>query len=63
MGVVPPEAGFNAFLADICRRHGALFVSDEVMTGFRVTRQGQWGLDGAAEGWVPDLMTFGNGMG
>ncbi len=63
MGVVPPEPGFNAFLAETCRRHGALFVSDEVMTGFRVTRQGQWGLDGAVEGWTPDLMTFGKVMG
>ena len=63
MGVVPPAPGFNAFLADTCRRHGALFVSDEVMTGFRVTRSGQWGLDGAVEGWVPDLMTFGKVMG
>ena len=63
MGVVPPAPGFNAFLADICRRHGALFVSDEVMTGFRVTRAGQWGLDGAVEGWVPDPMTFGKVMG
>ncbi len=63
MGVVPPAPGFNAFLADICKRNGALFVSDEVMTGFRVTRAGQWGLDGAIEGWSPDLMTFGKVMG
>jgi glutamate-1-semialdehyde 2,1-aminomutase len=63
MGVVPPRPGFNAFLSDLCRRNGALFVSDEVMTGFRVTRSGQWGLDGAVEGWVPDLMTFGKVMG
>ncbi len=63
MGVVPPDPGFNAFLADVCARHGALFVSDEVMTGFRASRQGQWGLDGALEGWVPDLMTFGKVMG
>src|SRR5690606_10023568 len=38
MGVVPPAPGFNAFLTDITARHGALFISDEVMTGFRVTR-------------------------
>lgn len=63
MGVVPPEPGFNAFLAETCRRHGALFVSDEVMTGFRVSRSGQWGTDGAVEGWTPDLMTFGKVMG
>jgi glutamate-1-semialdehyde 2,1-aminomutase len=63
MGVVPPEPAFNRFLAETCARHGALFVSDEVMTGFRVSRSGQWGLDGAVEGWRPDLMTFGKVMG
>jgi len=63
MGVVPPEPGFNGFLAATCRQHGALFVSDEVMTGFRATRTGGWGLDGASEGWTPDLMTFGKVMG
>ncbi|MFL6090703.1 MAG: glutamate-1-semialdehyde 2,1-aminomutase [Aeromicrobium sp.] len=63
MGVVPPHPGFNAFLADTCRAHGALFISDEVMTGFRITASGHWGLDGAVEGWQPDLMTFGKVMG
>jgi glutamate-1-semialdehyde 2,1-aminomutase len=63
MGVIPPgvEDGinFNQFLADITAEHGALFVSDEVMTGFRVSRSGQYGLDGVR----PDLMTFGKVMG
>ncbi|HUQ00099.1 MAG TPA: glutamate-1-semialdehyde 2,1-aminomutase [Aeromicrobium sp.] len=63
MGVVPPHAGFNAFLAETCRAHGALFISDEVMTGFRVTASGHWGLDGAVEGWRPDLTTLGKVMG
>jgi glutamate-1-semialdehyde 2,1-aminomutase len=63
MGVVPPGPGFNAFLAETCRAHGALFISDEVMTGFRITASGHWGLDGAVEGWEPDLMTFGKVMG
>ena len=63
MGIVPPEPGFNAFLAETCRAHGALFISDEVMTGFRATEQGGWGLDGLVEGWTPDLMTFGKVMG
>ena len=63
MGIVPPMPGFNAFLAETCRAHGALFISDEVMTGFRATIEGGWGLDGAIEGWTPDLMTFGKVMG
>ncbi|MDQ3615632.1 MAG: glutamate-1-semialdehyde 2,1-aminomutase [Actinomycetota bacterium] len=63
MGVVPPAPGFNRFLSGICARHGALFISDEVMTGFRVTSFGQYGLDGALEGWRPDLLTFGKVMG
>ncbi|HJQ06559.1 MAG TPA: glutamate-1-semialdehyde 2,1-aminomutase [Nocardioides sp.] len=63
MGVVPPAPGFNRFLAETCRSNGALFISDEVMTGFRVSKAGQWGTDGAVEGWVPDLMTFGKVMG
>ena len=63
MGVAPPEPGFNQFLAETCRKHGALFISDEVMTGFRASRQGQWGLDGKLEGWAPDLITFGKVMG
>lgn len=63
MGIVPPEPGFNRFLAETCRAHGALFVSDEVMTGFRASRRGQWGLDGAEEGWTPDLLTFGKVVG
>ncbi|MDO9379307.1 MAG: glutamate-1-semialdehyde 2,1-aminomutase [Nocardioidaceae bacterium] len=63
MGVVAPAPGFNALLSRLCREHGALFVTDEVMTGFRVSRSGYWGLDGAHEGWTPDLMTFGKVMG
>jgi glutamate-1-semialdehyde 2,1-aminomutase len=59
MGVVPPLPDFNAGLAQLCRRNGALFISDEVMTGFRVSRAGWFGLDGVR----PDLMTFGKVMG
>ena len=43
MGVVPPEPGFNGFLAETCAGHGALFVSDEVMTGFRASPHGPVG--------------------
>jgi glutamate-1-semialdehyde 2,1-aminomutase len=63
MGAVAPVEGFNATLSRLSREAGALFISDEVMTGFRVSSAGYWGLDGAPEGWVPDLMTFGKVMG
>ncbi|MGP3970469.1 glutamate-1-semialdehyde 2,1-aminomutase [Streptomyces sp. 6N223] len=59
MGLVPPLPGFNQGLADLAREHGALLISDEVMTGFRVGRQGWYGIEGVR----PDLMTFGKVMG
>ncbi|MHB8339850.1 MAG: glutamate-1-semialdehyde 2,1-aminomutase [Mycobacteriales bacterium] len=63
MGVVPPAAGFNAGLARLCREHRALLVFDEVLTGFRCSAAGWYGLEGAREGWAPDLFTFGKVMG
>ncbi|MGW0910953.1 glutamate-1-semialdehyde 2,1-aminomutase [Streptomyces sp. NPDC002784] len=59
MGVVPPLPGFNQGLKDACQANGALYISDEVMTGFRTSRAGWFGVDGV----VPDLMTFGKVMG
>ncbi|MFI6321347.1 glutamate-1-semialdehyde 2,1-aminomutase [Nonomuraea sp. NPDC050556] len=59
MGVVPPQPGFNAFLKDICARNGALLIVDEVLTGFRVSKSGWYGLDPVNA----DLMTFGKVMG
>jgi glutamate-1-semialdehyde 2,1-aminomutase len=59
MGVVPPAPGFNALLAAQCRSSGALLIMDEVLTGFRVTPSGWYGVDGVAG----DLVTFGKVMG
>ncbi len=59
MGVVPPDPGFNQGLKDACRKNGALFISDEVMTGFRTSRAGWYGVEGVK----PDLVTFGKVMG
>jgi glutamate-1-semialdehyde 2,1-aminomutase len=61
MGVVPPDPGFTAALRRVTAEHGALLVSDEVMTGFRCSRAGWWGLEGVEV--TPDLMTFGKVMG
>jgi glutamate-1-semialdehyde 2,1-aminomutase len=38
-------------------------VSDEVMTGFRCSRSGWYGLEGPYENGAPDLFTFGKVMG
>ncbi|GLW65836.1 glutamate-1-semialdehyde 2,1-aminomutase [Actinomadura rubrobrunea] len=59
MGVVPPADGFNALLKSLCERHGALLIIDEVLTGFRASRSGWYGVEGVAG----DLMTFGKVMG
>jgi len=40
MGVVPPEPGYLQGLRALTRKYGALLVFDEVMTGWRVHRQG-----------------------
>ncbi|MFN8137041.1 MAG: glutamate-1-semialdehyde 2,1-aminomutase [Propionicimonas sp.] len=61
MGVVPPVPGFNELLRELTAAHGALLVYDEVLTGFRVSRAGWWGLEGGAV--TPDLFTFGKVVG
>jgi glutamate-1-semialdehyde 2,1-aminomutase len=59
MGVVPPAPGFNQLLRSLCDSSGALLIMDEVLTGFRVTASGWYGLDGVRG----DLVTFGKVMG
>ncbi|MDO5535605.1 MAG: glutamate-1-semialdehyde 2,1-aminomutase [Propionibacteriaceae bacterium] len=63
MGVVPPDPGFNAAIRRLTSEHGALMILDEVLTGFRVGAAGWWGLEGAPEGWAPDLVTYGKVVG
>ena len=58
MGVVPPAPGYNAALRAITAEHGALLILDEVMTGFRVSRSGWYGIDPVDA----DLFTFGKVM-
>ena len=59
MGFVMPEPGFLQRLQELCQNRGALFILDEVMTGFRVApggAQGAWGLD-------PDITCLGKVIG
>ncbi|MCS6831307.1 MAG: glutamate-1-semialdehyde 2,1-aminomutase [bacterium] len=59
MGVVPPAAGFLHTLRDLTSRYGALLIFDEVITGFRVSRQGAAGLYSV----LPDLVCMGKIIG
>jgi glutamate-1-semialdehyde 2,1-aminomutase len=59
MGVVKPSPEFLAALRELTRRHGALLICDEVMTGFRVAYGGAQQLLGIE----PDLTTLGKIVG
>ena len=50
MGSVPPLAGWNERIRSLCTRYGAVMILDEVLTGFRVSSAGWWGLEAVA-GW------------
>ncbi|WP_132111526.1 glutamate-1-semialdehyde 2,1-aminomutase [Actinocrispum wychmicini] len=58
MGAIAPLPGFNATLRSLATDAGAVLIMDEVMTGFRVSSSGWFGLDGVAG----DLYTFGKVM-
>ncbi len=59
MGVVPPRPGFLSGLRELCDRHGALLIFDEVITGFRVSAGGAQALYGVR----PDLTCLGKIIG
>ena len=59
MGVLVPRPGYLEGILGLCRRHGALLIVDEVMTGFRLAPGGACGLYGLR----PDLVTFGKVIG
>jgi glutamate-1-semialdehyde 2,1-aminomutase len=44
MGVIPPAPGFLEALRELCTRHGAVLIFDEVITGFRVAYGGAQAL-------------------
>ena len=58
MNVAYPAAGFLEGVKELARRHGALMVFDETITGFRFHMGGAQALFGV----TPDLSTFGKGM-
>ncbi|MHA1277340.1 MAG: aspartate aminotransferase family protein [Candidatus Helarchaeota archaeon] len=54
-GNIPVAPDFNKEIAELCEKYGAVFIFDEVVTGFRI------GLGGAQKyfGIKPDLTAFG----
>ena len=59
MNLIKPTREFLNTLRDLCTRHGAVLIFDEVMTGFRVGPQGVQGVYGI----TPDLTTLGKIIG
>lgn len=61
MGVVKPQDNFNSKIAELTKKYDALFILDEVLTGFRVSSAGWWGYDKAD--YIPDIFIFGKVIG
>ncbi len=59
MNCIPPKAGFLQGLRALCDQYGAVFIIDEVMTGFRVALGGAQ----AYYGVTPDLTCLGKIIG
>ncbi len=59
-GVIIPPPGYMRGVADLCRRHNALLIVDEIQTGFG--RCGRWWA-GDYEGVVPDILLSGKSLG
>jgi len=59
MNCIPPVPGFLDGLRELCEKHGAVLIFDEVMTGFRVSRGGAQELYGV----TPDLTALGKIIG
>ena len=59
MNCIPSVEGYLEGMRELCTRHGAVLIFDEVMTGFRVSPQCAQGLLGV----TPDLTTLGKIVG
>ncbi|QBI21931.1 aspartate aminotransferase family protein [Egibacter rhizosphaerae] len=60
-GFTHPPDGLYGALAEVCREHGILLVSDEVQTGWGRTGDRFWGYE--HHGYTPDVLTFAKGIG
>ncbi|GAA3038367.1 aspartate aminotransferase family protein [Streptomyces olivoverticillatus] len=62
-GFTAPPDGLYAAFRDVLARHGILWISDEVQTGWGRTGDHFWGWQAHAEASPPDLLTFAKGIG
>lgn len=59
MGLVPADEGFLKELRELCDKHNALLIFDEVMSGFRASLKGACGISSVK----PDIITWGKVIG
>jgi adenosylmethionine-8-amino-7-oxononanoate aminotransferase len=59
-GVLVPPPGYHARTRELCRRHGILYISDEVVTAFG--RVGHWFASKDVFGIEPDIITSAKGL-
>ncbi|MGW1076263.1 aspartate aminotransferase family protein [Streptomyces sp. NPDC002537] len=62
-GFTSPPDGLYAAFRDVLARHGILWISDEVQTGWGRTGDHFWGWQAHAASGPPDLLTFAKGIG
>ena len=62
-GCFEPAPGYLVGLRHLCTEHGALFILDEVITGFRLGLQGAIGAYLLTGNYGPDLTIYGKALG
>ncbi|UNO43736.1 aspartate aminotransferase family protein [Streptomyces sp. MST-110588] len=62
-GFTMPPDGLYAAFREVLDRHGILWISDEVQTGWGRTGEHFWGWQAHAGNGPPDLLTFAKGIG
>ncbi|MEU9191740.1 aspartate aminotransferase family protein [Streptomyces hundungensis] len=62
-GFTSPPDGLYAAFREVLDRHGILWISDEVQTGWGRTGDHFWGWQAHARSGPPDLLTFAKGIG
>ncbi|MFJ8691328.1 aspartate aminotransferase family protein [Streptomyces roseolilacinus] len=62
-GFTSPPDGLYAAFREVLNRHGILWISDEVQTGWGRTGEHFWGWQAHAASGPPDILTFAKGIG